>query len=318
MHIPDGFLDAKTAIGAGVLAAAGLGTALHRVRRTVPQRQVPLIGLAGAFVFASQMINFPVLGGTSGHLIGAVLTTVLLGPSVAILVISAVLILQCFMFADGGLTALGANIFNMGLVAVAGGYAVYAPLRWLAGGKLRGCLFATAFASWCSIVFASIACAGELSLSGLVPWRTAFPTMTGVHMLIGLGEALITTLIVAGIAKVRPELLSNRTESTTSFRDTIVYGLLVCVGLALFVAPFACGWPDGLDKAAETLGFSHLASPVVKAPMSEYSMPGFKSPGVSVALAGGLGTILAFVLACLLARALAPNRATPAVESSRP
>ena len=124
MHIPDGFLDARTAVATGVLATAGLGLALAGVRRTVPPRRIPLIGLAAAFVFAAQMLNFPVAGGTSGHLIGAVLAAVLLGPSAAVLVMSAVLILQCLMFADGGVTALGANLFSMALVAPAVGYGI--------------------------------------------------------------------------------------------------------------------------------------------------------------------------------------------------
>ncbi|MDR7465106.1 MAG: energy-coupling factor ABC transporter permease, partial [Armatimonadota bacterium] len=125
MHIPDGFLDTPTAIAGGVLAAAGLGLALRTVRRTLPHRAVPLVGVAAAFIFAAQMLNFPVAGGTSGHLIGAVLAAVLLGPSAAVLVMSSVLILQAFLFADGGITALGANIFNMALVASLLGYALY-------------------------------------------------------------------------------------------------------------------------------------------------------------------------------------------------
>ena len=121
MHIPDGFLDAKVAVTTGVLATAGLGFALRQARRTLPPRRVPLLGLAAAFIFAAQMLNFPVAGGTSGHMIGAVLAAVLLSPSAAVIVLSAVLIVQCLVFADGGLSALGANIFNMGIVGGVGG-----------------------------------------------------------------------------------------------------------------------------------------------------------------------------------------------------
>ena len=109
MHVPDGFLDAKTAVATAALAAAGLGVALRQARLHLPPRRVPLLGLAAAFVFAAQMINFPVAGGTSGHLVGGVLAAVLLGPSAAVIVLSAVLIVQCLMFADGGLSALGAK-----------------------------------------------------------------------------------------------------------------------------------------------------------------------------------------------------------------
>src|ERR1035437_1150868 len=128
MHIPDGVLDPKTAVATGVLAVAGLGLALRVARRTLPARKVPLLGLSAAFVFAAQMLNFPVAGGTSGHLVGGVLVAALLGPSAAVIALAAVLIVQCFMFADGGITALGANIFNMGIMGSVVGWMIYALL----------------------------------------------------------------------------------------------------------------------------------------------------------------------------------------------
>ncbi len=310
MHIPDGFIDAKTALATGALATAGLGLALASVRRCVPPRRMPLIGLAAAFVFAAQMLNFPVAGGTSGHLIGAVLATVLLGPSAAIVVMSSVVILQCFMFTDGGLTALGANLFNMALLAPVVGYAIYTLVRRLAGDSLRSRLLATAFASWCATVAAAIACAGELALSGTVAWAAAFPAMTAVHMLIGLGEALLTTLVVAAVVRVRPELLpeSGRTEFQPRYRDVVLGGLLVCLGLAIFVAPFACPWPDGLEKVAAALGFENKATtPVLASPLADYAVPGIPSVVLSTVIAGCAGTLIAFVLAYVLARLLTPR-----------
>ncbi|MBI4025801.1 MAG: cobalt ECF transporter T component CbiQ [Verrucomicrobia bacterium] len=308
MHIPDGFIDAKTAMATGVLAAVGLGMALRSVRRAVAPRRVPLIGLAAAFVFAAQMLNFPVAGGTSGHLIGAVLVVVLLGPSAAVLVLSAVLILQCFMFADGGVTALGANIFNMALVASGVGYSVYLVLCRAAGDSLRTRLFATAFASWCSTVAASISCAGQLALSGTVVWGAAFPAMTGIHILIGAVEALITTLVVAAVARVRPELLLERAQSDFQPRygELTVYGFLVSIGLTVFVAPFACGWPDGLEKVAGILGVEHktAARPIFSSPLSNYAIPGLPSSALSTVVAGCAGVVIAFILAWLLARPL--------------
>ena len=312
MHIPDGFIDAKTAVATGALAAAGIAVALADVRRTVPPRRVPLIGLAAAFVFAAQMLNFPVAGGTSGHLIGAVLAAVLLGPGAAVVVITAVLILQCLMFADGGLTALGANIFNMGIVAPGIGYAVYSLLLPIAGKGLRGRLFATAFAAWVSTVAAAIACAGELALSGTVAWGVAFPAMAGVHALIGLGEAAITTLVVAAVARTRPDLLpsSSGAGAGTGFRGVIVYGLLISVGLAVFVGPVACGWPDGLEKVAGVLGFENRAAakPLAAAPFPDYAVPGIGSTALSTMVAGAAGTLIVFVLAYILARALTPGK----------
>src|SRR3990172_1784829 len=141
MHIPDGFLDAKTAAGAGALALVGLSLALRQARLHLPPRRVPLMGLTAAFVFAGQMVNFPVAGGTSGHLLGATLTAVLVGPSAAVVVLAAVLIVQCFLFADGGVTALGANLVNLALVAPLGGYGVFRAVRPLAAGR-RGTVLA--------------------------------------------------------------------------------------------------------------------------------------------------------------------------------
>src|SRR4030095_12669824 len=131
MHLPDPFLDAKTATLSVAAAGAGVALALRQVRASVQSRQMPLLGLAGAFVFAAQMLNFPVPGGSSGHLIGGVLTAILLGPSAAVLVLTCVLIVQCLMFADGGVLALGANVFNMGIVAVCGGYFVFRLIKRL-------------------------------------------------------------------------------------------------------------------------------------------------------------------------------------------
>src|SRR5215472_15754449 len=170
MHLPDGFLDAKTALLATAAAAGGVGIALRQVRNSLEPRQMPMLGLAAAFVFAAQMLNFPVAGGTSGHLVGGVLTAVLLGPSAAVLVLTCVLLVQCLLFADGGLLALGANVFNMAIVSVCGGTLVFRVLkRLLRMEETRATVFAATFAAWFGTVLASISCAGQLALSGTVP-----------------------------------------------------------------------------------------------------------------------------------------------------
>ena len=312
MHIPDGFLDAKTAVATGGLAVAGLGVSLHHVRRRLPRRKIPMLGLAAAFVFAAQMLNFPVAGGTSGHLIGGVLTAVLLGPSAAVIVLTSVLIVQCFVFADGGVTALGANIFNMGIIGGVGGYAIYRAVSRMFSGT-RGLVMAAVFAAWCSTVVAAISCAGQLALSGTVAWSIAFPAMANVHMLIGIGEGFITALVIVAILRARPELLEQTTSNTTTpaYGPVLVFGLLISFGLALFVAPFACSWPDGLDKGAKTLGFEHRAveAALVHSPIADYQLPGISSAAVATSLAGVIGTIVVFILAFLLARVLVPKPA---------
>src|SRR5208337_1841828 len=198
MHIPDGFIDGKTAVTTAVLAGAGVGFALRQVKRELPPRKVPMLGLAAAFLFAAQMVNFPVAYGTSGHLIGGALVAALLGPSAAVVVVTTVLIVQCLLFADGGLMALGANIFNMAIVDSVSGYVVYR----LVGGVLpgvRGQVSALAFAGWCSAVLASVCCAGQLAWSGTMSWSAGFPAMANTHMLIGIGEGLISALVFLGI-----------------------------------------------------------------------------------------------------------------------
>jgi cobalt/nickel transport system permease protein len=310
MHIPDGFLDAKVALAAGAMSAIGVGFSLREVHKNLPPRKIPLLGLSAAFVFAAQMLNFPVAGGTSGHLIGGVLTAVLLGPCAATVVLTAVLLVQCFMFADGGVTALGANIFNMGIVAPMTGYILYRLARRFVPGE-RGLVLGVAFASWVSTVLAAIVCAGQLALSGTVAWSVAFPAMTDVHMLIGVGEGLITSLVVIAIVRTRPDLIEDNAviPQQWQLKTVMVYGLLVSFGLALFVSPFACSWPDGLDHVAAKLGFEHQAAAAghITTPMPDYRLPGIQSPLVGTAFAGVIGTFIAFGLALILARVLVPK-----------
>lgn len=312
MHLPDGFLDAKTCALSAAVAVAAVAVALREVRVSTPPRQMPLLGLAAAFVFAAQMINFPILGGTSGHLIGGVLTAVLLGPSAAVLVMTCVLIVQCLMFADGGLLALGANVFNMALASVGIGWLVFRALRTLLPMEARrATVLAAAFAAWCGTVTAALGCAGQLALSGTVPWTLGFPAMVNVHLLIGLGEAVITGLVVSAVMAARPELVAaNAARSLTGRKSFLAYGLLITAGMAVFVAPFACPWPDGLEKVAEHLGFDGRAgSSLVPAPMPDYQIPLLGSATVATAVAGLLGAAVAFGAAYGLARLLTPTMA---------
>jgi cobalt/nickel transport system permease protein len=209
MHIPDGFLNLPTAAATGAVAAVAVGYACSRLSKTLAPEKVPLLGVAGAFVFAGQMVNFPVAGGTSGHLIGAALITILLGPWAAMVVLAAVLMVQCFVFQDGGLSALGANILNMAVLAPLVAHLVYRGLRRLGSGLARPSL-AAALTSWSSVVAAAALCSLELVLSGTAAPAVVFPAMLGVHALIGLGEAALTVGALAVVTAARPDLLAAR------------------------------------------------------------------------------------------------------------
>ncbi len=213
MHIPDGFLDPKNSIVTYVASTGTLGYALYKAREELDEKKIPILGITAAFIFAAQMLNFPVAGGTSGHFLGAVLAMVLLGPFSGFLVMSVVLLVQCLFFADGGLTALGANIFNMGII---GGFLSYyllilAKKALSRFGERRSLLFSSAFFAWFSVVVASAACSIELAFSGTVPFKVVFPAMVGVHSIIGIGEALITTVVVAIVLQLRPDLVASFT-----------------------------------------------------------------------------------------------------------
>jgi cobalt/nickel transport system permease protein len=207
MHIPDGFLNTGVSVVTGVAAAGMVGYGLHKAREELDEKSVPLLALCAAFVFAAQMLNFPVAGGTSGHFLGGVLAAVLLGPWLGGLVIALVLLVQCLGFADGGLTALGANIFNMALIGSVLSYYIFRGIKTLVPRTRTFFLLSTGIAAWFSVFLASGACAFELALSGTSPWSVVFPAMLGIHSIIGIGEALITVLVVGIVLAVRPDLV---------------------------------------------------------------------------------------------------------------
>jgi len=210
MHIPDGFLSAPTSIGAWVASAGGIGYAVRRVNRELGERQVPLMGVTAAFVFAAQMMNFAVAGGTSGHLLGGALAAILLGPWAAMLVLTSVIAIQALVFQDGGLVAMGANILNMAVIGVLVGWIAYGVVRRLLGRwRARGAEGVSAFvAGWLSVIVSAMVAAMELAVSGTLPAAVALPAMAGWHALIGIGEGLITVGVIAFLRAARPDLLS--------------------------------------------------------------------------------------------------------------
>lgn len=206
MHIPDGFLDVKTALTAAVISAGAISYSIKQTREVLDDRQVPMMGVAAAFIFAAQMVNFPVAGGTSGHLIGGTLAAVTFGPWAAMLIMTAVLIIQSFVFQDGGISALGGNILLMAVVAPLVGYTVYSLLVGSGESKTRvlGSIFV---AGWISTIAASLVGAALLSISNIISLQVAIPAMVGWHTLIGIGEGLITVLVVSYLSKVKPSMI---------------------------------------------------------------------------------------------------------------
>jgi len=211
MHIPDGFVSNSIAVATYAVSTGAVALALQRAKRNLDERQVPLLGVTAAFIFAAQMLNFPVAGGTSGHFLGALLAAILLGPLNAILIMALVLLIQCLVFADGGLTALGVNVFNMGVLAGGAGYFIFRGLNFLLPKNRAGFLAAAGVAAWLSVELAASACAMELALSGVSPLKLVFPAMALVHALIGIGEAVITAAVLSVVLAARRDLIPAAT-----------------------------------------------------------------------------------------------------------
>jgi cobalt/nickel transport system permease protein len=313
MHIPDAILSPAVAATTGVIGAAGLMVCVRRVQDQLRDRTTVLMGTMAAFVFAAQMVNFPLFPlPISGHLLGGVLSAVILGPWAGAVVIAAVLIVQCMLFGDGGVTAIGANFVNIGLIGSVCGYAIYAPIRRAVGGR-TGVLVGAMGAAWFSVILASGAFAVELAASGT---GTGFFTVLGwialVHAAIGLGEAVITGLVLRFIISVRPELIYETVPPDLPpvryWGQILLAGLSVSLAVAIFLAPFASEYDDGLEWVGAKLGFIKEEKSVFSAPIPDYQLPlpGLHHIKAATAVAGAVGTIAVFTAAFALARMLTP------------
>lgn len=214
MHIPDGFIDPATSVAAGAVAVGGLAVCVRRTSASLQEREVPLAGLTAAFVFAVQMLNFPVAAGTSGHLLGGVLAAVLVGPYLGALCVSVVLLVQALLFADGGLTALGLNVVNMALLTAFGGYAVFLLLRRVLPRTHASVVAASGIAAGLSVPLASLGFTLQYAIGGTgsAPVSTVAGAMVGVHLLIGIGEGVITALAVSAVLASRPDLVHGAAD----------------------------------------------------------------------------------------------------------
>src|SRR5512141_530070 len=221
LHIPDGFLSFVVSLFCWGITALVLAVAISRTNKSLGERQIPLMGIMAAFIFAAQMINFPVAGGTSGHLLGGALAAITLGPWAAMLVMTSVIAVQGLLFQDGGLTVMGANILNMGVLTCIVGYGLY---RAALGRSRTVKLIAAGLAAWLSVMTGALATSFELWLSATAKLNLVIPAMLGVHALIGLGEALITVAAVAFILRTRPDLLNEGSVPAQGSRGWILAG----------------------------------------------------------------------------------------------
>lgn len=317
MHIPEFVLSPAVAATTSVLGVAGFGYAMRRLRDGLRDRATVLMGIMSAFIFAAQMVNFPVFPGVSGHLLGGVLAAVLLGPWAGAGVIGSVLIVQCLLFADGGLSALGANFLNMGLIGSVAGYALYAPLRRAIGGR-AGVLVGAMVAAWLSVILMAAAFAVELAASG--EWANFLPIlgwMTLVHSAIGLGEAIITGLVLQPILLARPDLVYNP-EGLAPGRparlgQVAAAGLAVSLAVATFLAPIAYDAPDGLEYVGTRLNLlADEPEHLVASPLPGYELPGGSGLKLVTAGAGVVGTLVVCAVGLGLARAFARRDAAEA------
>lgn len=302
MHIPDGFLSVTVSIVLWLISIVVVGYALRRVGQELGERQVPLMGILAAAIFAGQMLNFTVAGGTSGHLMGAAIATILLGPWAAILVMTCVVGIQALIFQDGGLLALGANIFNMGVVGVAVSYFTYRSVQKIAGNQPWGIFVGGFAAAWLSIEIAALGVALQLALSGTSPANIAVPAMGGIHALIGIGEGLITLGALAFLYATRRDLLKIGAPQPTGSGLVWMVGLGLALVLAI-ASPLASAHPDGLEWVAEQKGFLETAQGPLYEIIPDYVFPGVSNEALATILAGILGTLIVFGVALGLAYA---------------
>lgn len=301
MHIPDGFLSIPVSIMLWIVSIVVIGIALRKTSKQLSEKEIPLMGILAAAIFAGQMLNFSVTGGTSGHLLGAALATILLGPWAAILVMTSVVSIQALVFQDGGLIALGANLFNMAVIGVFVSYAVLTAIKKIIKNEKTALFSGAVVSAWFAIVIASLGCALELALSGTSPANIAITAMASIHALIGVGEALITLGAVSFVYAARKDLLILGSASKATNKGILIGGALITLILAI-LSPLASSHPDGLEWVAEKQGFLSIAQDSIYNLIPDYVMPGLNNEAVATIIAGVIGAAIVFVLALGIAQ----------------
>ncbi|MFE6766477.1 energy-coupling factor ABC transporter permease [Streptomyces sp. NPDC057689] len=346
MHVPDGFINAPVSAVTGVVAAGAVAVSLRGARRELNERTAPLAGLVAAFIFAVQMLNFPVAAGTSGHLLGGALAAILVGPYTGVLCISVVLLMQGILFADGGLTALGVNVLDMGVVTTVVAYALFRGLLGVLPRTRRSVTAASFVAALVSVPAAACAFTLIYWVGGTtdIPIGKVFTAMVGVHVLIGIGEALITALTVGAVVAVRPDLVHGAKGLTAplklrvdgelvdapaptpepapahrSTRGLWATGLVTALVLAGFVSFYASANPDGLEKVATDKGIDKEAKEhaAKDSPLADYGVKDVSNARLSGGLAGVIGVGATLVAGSGAFYVVSRRRRTQGEEPSR-
>jgi cobalt/nickel transport system permease protein len=308
LHIPDGFLNGATSAGTAVMAAGGLGYSIRRAGAYLQDRRIALTGLVAAFIFALQMLSFPVAAGTSGHVLGGALAVILVGPWLGITAVSVVVIVQALLIADGGISALGANVLNMAIVTGLVGWCLFRLMMRVLPKRWTSVLVSTFTAALVSVVASSITFVIEYAIGGRgdVDIATVFAAMVGVHFLIGVGEGLISAVTVAAVGASRPELIAGIADldlaanDRSSLRSGVwgfaAAGLVVAALLVLVAAPLASSEPDGLERVAIDQGFLDSAEDhaLVGSPLADYGVDGVEDESTGSRVAGLVGVLITF------------------------
>lgn len=307
LHIPDGFLTPGICLIGWGVAIVVLHVAVRHSRDQFGERQVPFMGVMAAFIFAAQAINFPVVAGTSGHILGGALTAILIGPWAGTLVMTAVIVVQGFLFQDGGMLSMGWNILNMGAFTVLTGYATYSLLLRVLGNREKRELFAAFLAGWISVEAAAVATAIQLAASGTFPIHLSLPALTAIYALIGIAEGIVTAAALGFIRNYRPELLQGASAPgrvSAMFVNFCLAGALV---LAL-LSPLASSAPDGLERVTGEEGFLGSESGSLLEVFPDYTISLLENPSYSTVVAMIIGTLLVFGLVLMLGQLMSRVR----------
>ena len=292
MHVPDGFINAQVSVATGVISLGTLWAYVRNAKNLVADKLIALTGMMSALIFVLQMINFPIAAGTSGHLLGGALAVIVLGPSLGIICISIVVVIQSLLFADGGLSALGVNVLNMAIITSLTGWLTITFWKKLFGDSQFTLISGSVIAGLLSVVFSSIAFVMEYAIGGTVsvPLGSVLIAMISTHLFIGLGEGIITALIISLLLRVRSDLVYANTKKNKSNNLSTSYGIFIVLILSLtLITPYASSSPDGLESVASNFGFEETDGVVLL--LEDYGISSVNNNFVSTILSALLGVL---------------------------